>query len=82
MRDVGLLQGFSMGQLDILEGAIARGVVTERQVLKMFGNSFSVNVVERVMSRALVAAGLAKKLYDKYEDAWVYPVLAPEEWQA
>ena len=31
MRDVGRLQGFSEGQLDILEDAIARGVVTDRE---------------------------------------------------
>lgn len=43
-----------------------RVVVTDRQFSAQLGNAMSVNVVERVLARALPAAGLAEELPDRW----------------
>jgi len=61
----------TLGEMLSLQGIPAGRIqrppnVSEKALAAMVGNAFSVNVMERVLSRALVAAGLLKKCKDPW----------------
>ena len=63
-------QGFGLDEASKVMSAIQSGSPTERpssrEVGKMLGNAMSLNVVERVLVKALLAAGLARNLTDRW----------------
>eukprot|EP00959_Pyramimonas_sp_CCMP1952_P225758 4720734-Pyramimonas_sp.AAC.1 len=61
------LQGFNYSELN-LDG------ISNSQFGKMLGNSFSVNVMERVLIRSLIAVGIINQpVFDKWQDDFVTP---------
>ena len=67
-------QGFSAGEASEIIDRVAtmqsagqrRAAPSQSSLGKMLGNTMSLNVIERVLAKALPAAGLARNLKDRW----------------